>query len=484
MAKAKKIKKMRDDGILFCGENAEDVTGSCTFIRYAGRQILLECGLHQSSSESYLDAYNINTRKFPFEPNELDYVFVAHAHIDHCGLLPRLVKEGFKGKIILNNATAKVAEALIKNSSYILAEEARIMSKRYGREYEPVYDMGDVERMLDFFYVYDDYDKIYVLDDRTKFQWLTNSHCVGACQLQLILNNGINTKKILYTSDIGAIKSNNSYVNQLEIPDYFNDVVIMESTYGNSNRIVKKTRDFDVEHLRVAIDTVVERGGTLLLPAFSFARTQELLTVLYRLFGQDKSFDTPIIVDSMLSCEICEIYNLILDEESYKRWRKVYSWDNVRYIVDKVESKACIADKRPKIVISSSGFCTNGRVVGYLEKYLRDTNSMIVFSGFTGNDPSYLSYRIKNGASNKTININKKPIPNKADVITMTTFSSHANYNDLIEYGSSMRCENLVLVHGDTEAKENLRRGLKDALSKKDKTFKVINSYLGMTVSL
>lgn len=455
-----------------CGENANDVTGSCTLVRFGGKQILLECGLYQDNS--YLESYKINSKKFPFDPEEIDYVFVNHIHIDHCGLLPRLVKEGFHGPIIMTKASAVIAKHLLLNCAFILQDEARVISKRYNRDYQPIYTEDDVYATLPLIKIYDDYDVVKVLDDVISFQWLKNSHCVGAAQLQLILNDGLKKKKILYSSDIGALHTKNHYVEDTEIPNFFNDVHIMESTYGLNTRISKKTREFDIEHLRVAIETVLERKGTIVLPAFSFARTQELLTVLYEIFGDNENFTTEIVVDSMLSCDICDSYGSILDGEYLELWNEVYHWKNVSYIKEKADSQACVTDTTPKICISSSGFCTNGRILSYLDKYLRDINSMIIFSGFTGNDDSYLSYRIKNGKSHKTININKKPVPNRADCISLTTFSSHANFNDLIEYGSNLNTNKLILCHGSTEAKNCLKEHLKDAISKNDKSYKVV----------
>ena len=475
-------KKLKEDGILFCGNNATDVTGSMTLIKFGDKQILLECGLYQDNS--YLESYKVNSEKFKFDPTEISYVFVGHCHIDHIGLLPRLVKEGFNGKIILTYATSVMAKYLLLNCAFIVADEARVLSKRYGREYEPLYSEDDVWDTIKLFQVYDKYDTLYQLDDVITFQWLKNSHCVGAAQLQLILNNGIKRKKILYTSDIGALETKNHYVEDTEIPQFFNDIYIMESTYGLNTRTSKKTREFDIEHLRVAINTVLERQGTLVLPAFSFSRSQELLTTLYLLFGNDESFDTPIVVDSMLTCDICDAYGSVLSDDHYELWNKVYNWKNVKYIREKTDSQACVLDNTPKIVISSSGFCTNGRILSYLTQYLKDINSMICFSGFVGNDDSYLSYRIKNGKTHKTININKKPVPNRADCITMSTFSSHADFNDLIKYGGNLNTNLLVLVHGSIEAKNCLKEHLKEEISKNDKTYKVKCSEKGMIIPL
>ena len=477
-------KKLKGDGIFFTGKASDEVTGSQYLIKFGGRQILLECGLHQSSSNSYLDSYKINADRFRFKPAEIDYVFVAHAHIDHSGLLPRLVKEGFKGRIIATGKTASVIKPLLLNSCYILNDEAKVLSKRYKREYSPIYEEKDVYEALDIIYEYDEYRHIYKLDDVVSFQWLPNAHCVGAAQLQLILTADGKKKKILYTSDIGALHTKNHYVEDTEIPSGYNDVVLMESTYGNARRSVTKTREQDTNHLISAINTVLERGGSVILPCFSFSRTQEMLTTLYSIYGKDEKFRTPVIVDSKLSCDISDLYSGILEDSDRELWESVKRWGNVRFISEKADSQACVADNGAKIILSASGFCTNGRVVNYLKKYIADRKSMVIFSGYTGDNPSYLSYRIKNYREHKYISINKERVANLADCITLSSFSSHAGHEDLVEYGSSLNCGKLILVHGEAESKKCLAEKLKDAISKKDKTYRVLCAFRGMVVHL
>lgn len=166
----------------------------------------------------------------------------------------------------------------------------------------------------------------------------------------------------------------------------------MESTYGNSKRESKKSRNFDVQHLKVAINTVLERKGSVIMPCFSFSRTQELLSTLYDIYGNDEDFDTQIVVDSKLSCDISKLYSSVLDGDNLEVWQSVYNWENVKFISEKDDSQCSLADSTPKIIISSSGFCTNGRVINYLKKYIKDRNSMIIFSGYTGlNDSLYSS---------------------------------------------------------------------------------------------
>lgn len=477
-------KKLKDNGIFFTGKSSDDVTGSQFLVKFGRSQVLIECGLYQSRSNDYLDSYKVNSEKFKFKPSEIDYVFVPHTHIDHIGLIPRLVKEGFSGSIITTEKTARAMKLLLLNSCAIIQDESRVLSRRYKRSYRPLYSEDDVYRALSLIRTHDDYGKIYELNENVSFQWFHNSHCVGAAQLQLILRDSDNTKKILYTSDLGALKSKNHYVTDTEIPSIHNDIAIMESTYGDSKRVSRKTRAFDIKHLETAIETTLKRGGTVVLPCFSFSRTQEILTTLYEIFGAREDFRAPIFVDSILSCGICELYSEILDGDDLEIWNRVREWKNVRYITDKTESKQCVANSVPKIIISSSGFCTNGRVVSYLKRYLRDKNSMIIFSGYTGDNPSYLSYRIKNYREHKTIKINKELIPNRADCITLATFSSHADYYDLVRFGSSLSTNKLVLVHGSDEARKCLLDNLPVEISKNDRTYKVISAHKGMIVKL
>lgn len=475
-------KKLKSNGIFFTGKSSEDVTGSQYLVKFGHTQILLECGLFQSND--YLESYKANSMKFQFKPAEIDYVFLNHIHIDHSGCIGRLVREGFRGKIITTKITAELLKPMLLNSCAILKEEARILSRRFKRDYQPLYDEGDVFTALSLVEAYDEYNTIFELNDNVSFQWLRNSHCLGATQLQLILRDGDDTKRVLYTSDMGALNSKNHYITNTEMPTMYNDCVLMESTYGEQKRQTKKKRSYDIKLLESAVNTVIERKGTVLLPCFSFSRTQEILTTLYEIFGAQDDFCTPIFIDSKLSCDISRMYSELLSGDDYDLWQKVSSWKNVHFIEEKDDSNLIVANHMPKIIISSSGFCTNGRIVAYLKKYIRDPNSMVIFSGYTGDNPSYLSYRIKNYRDNKFIKINGEMVPNRADCINLTTFSSHANFNDLVKYGSSLKTNKLILVHGSKEAKKCLAENLRNAISKNDKTYRVIESFKGMMVRL
>lgn len=480
MARSKK----NQDYISFLGESSNQVTGSMYLVKFGNHKLLLECGLYQSSKNDYLDAYKVNSRKFDFDPAEIEFVFVCHAHVDHCGLLPRLVKEGFRGQIITTEETAQILKPLLLNSSYILKSEAYVMSQRFAREYKPIYEDSDVYAAINLVKPFEEYNHLFRLNDEISFQWLENSHCLGAAQLQLVMTDRLKTRKILYTSDIGSLNSCNHFVRDTYVPDFFNDVVIMESTYGSKARGKRKKRKYDNEHLKVAIQTTLERNGSVVLPAFSFSRTQELLMTLYDLFGNDPNFSTEIVVDSMLSVDLCRVYSNILKDDELLEWRKVLEWKNLNLIKKKEASVSNLGKNCSQIVISSSGFCTNGRIIDYLQKHLRDENSMIVFSGYVGDNPSYLAYRIKNAENQKFITLNHQKVKNKASCIAMSSYSSHADHNDLVKYAQMLRTNRIVLVHGEPEAKKELKNAIESAISTNNSTAQVVVSNRKMKIQI
>ena len=437
-----------------------------------------------------LKSYKANNKKFPFKANEIDYLFVPHIHIDHIGLIPRLVADGFKGKIIMTRESSFISKALLKNSAYILESDAKYLSDKYKKTYEPIFKSQDVEQTYEYVYEYSDYNLIYNLDNIVSFQWLENSHCVGAAQLQLILNdtNGDRNKKkrILYTSDLGGLNNKNHYVKNTKMPTFFNDVVIMEATYGNKDKVVSTvSRKKDNLKLKNAIDSTLSNGGNVIMPCFSFARTQEILTNLYDLYSEDSSFNYSVVIDSQLSCEICDIYKKILANEDLDKWKAVLKWDNVSLVSEKTTSDLVLADNRPKIIISSSGFCLAGRILKYLQKYLSDKNSMVIFSGFIGDDESYFSYRIKNSDKFKTLSVGSiKDIPNNIKCTCLSSYSGHASRKDLIKFGGNLNTEKLILVHGSEKSKLDLAEDLKAEVSKNNKSYKVLCSTKDMVVHL
>jgi len=465
----------------FIGEASDDVTGSCVLIETDNKKILLECGLYQDNT--ILESYKINSRKFDFKAKEIDYLFLNHAHADHTCLTPKLIKNGFEGKIILTHITAKLIKFLLPDSANIIGKDARYLSKKSGKIVEPLYGEEDVENTFDLMYEYE-CGEIHKLDEEISFRFLHNSHIIGATQLELFIKDeNSRVTKILYTSDLGSMKLKKSFVEDTEFCTKAN-LVITESTYGNAKKnVTKKDREKDIEKIRTVVEQVcIENKGRILIPSFSLDRSQYMLKVLYDLFGKDDKFNIPIIIDSPLTNKITNVYKEVLDGENKKLIEDITSWKNVKFITETDESKACVVDKKPKIVISSSGMLTSGRSVNYLRDFLPNSKDMVIFIGFSSQNT--LASKIKNNKEQRTITIDKVKYPNICGVIDLRSFSSHIQKNELIDYMKNINTEKIVLVHGNKSAKLELKKDLEEELDKMCSTTKVICCHKGMIVKI
>jgi len=467
--------------IHFCGKNSDSVTGSMIYIQSFNKKILLECGLFQSNNIK--EDYKINSKKFMFKADELDYVFINHSHADHSCLVPRLVKEGFDGKIITTTPTAKILEVMFYDSAHILESDAIRLSKMNGIPFNPIYTNSDVEKTLDIMYEYE-YGEIHKLDEFISFKFLHNCHIFGATQLELYIKDELGVQKtILYTSDLGNMSFKNYYTEDTEYCKKAN-IAICEATYGNSERSInKKDRELDLQKIKSAIDTVcLFRGGRLLIPSFSLHRTPTIMSIIYDLFHNDDMFDIPVIVDSPLSNKLLEVYGDTLSGEDKGEFDKMMSWKNFKFVTDYTDSKVWQLDKKPKVVISSSGNLLAGRSICYTKEFLPHTDDMILFIGFS--PMNSLATKIKQGKTQKTITIEGKPYKNRCDIMDLKSFSSHIQQNEMIDYYSSIDCESIYLVHGEMDSKLELKLLLEKELSKKNKTTRVIATNKDMVCNL
>jgi metallo-beta-lactamase family protein len=459
-----KNKKVR---ITFVGENSSSVTGSCTLIEYKDKKILLECGLFQSNNQK--TDYQVNTKKFKFKPKDIDYIFVGHTHIDHIGLIPRLYKEGCHAEIICTHKTVEFMPTLLKDSAYIMERDSMILSKGKNIEIEPIYDDENVNKSMHFVRGHD-FDKLYELDENISFKFIPAGHIVGSAQLVLYIkeDNG-RIHKILYTSDLGNIKLNKPFVEEFE-KETKSNIVIGECTYGGSDRVTsKKDREKDIEKIKsVVLDTCLDKKGRVLIPSFALDRTQFMLKILYDLFGEDENFDIPIIIDSPLACKMTDIYKYVLDGENKELIKKITSWENVKFVSDADASKLSVADETPKIIISSSGMMTAGRVIHYTKSILEDGKSTILFCGFSAENS--LAYKIKNNKLKKPISIDGKKYKNKCSIVDLKSFSSHMQREDLLNYYKQINCQAIYLVHGEMNGKIEFANQLKQELSDENKS--------------
>lgn len=456
--------------VSFVGANSEDVTGSCTHIQMADEQILLECGLHQSCG-SLLNTYKINNEKFKFKPKDISKIFVCHMHIDHIGAIPKLYAQGCTAQIIAPKGSYEMAKILLEDCAYIINKDAESLQKRTGKFFSPIYLKEDVGECLKYWTEYDIGDMVE-LSDTVSFRYQNSSHILNSAQLELWLKQNNNTKKILYSSDIGSRTLKQYYVNDFT-PVIKSNLHIVECTYcGSKQDISMKDREKDLEKIKTIVEnTCIENKGKVLFPVFANARMQTILTHLYDLFGNDESFNIPILLDSPMGIKFCNLYSKLLDGEQLEKWNKVYAWANVKTIEEYETSKYYQDLKEGQIILSASGMITAGRSVAWLAKLLPSAKNHIVIVGFAPEDS--LAGKIKSGKQ-KTITIDRKAIPNRCGITSLKTFSSHAQKSDLLKYYSELQTEKVALVHGDMKDKIVFAKELQDEVSKKNNAYKVI----------
>lgn len=467
------------------GSSAKDVTGSCLYVKWRGHHILIECGMYQSND--ILQAYNINKDMFAHVPmGKIEAIIICHFHGDHQNLLPLCWKLGFCGKVFMTQETYNISKDMMLNSASIVESDAKYLSKKFHRNYSPLYDKWDVATVFDYVVPIQEYNTDITINENMSFKFHHNTHCIGASSISLTLTDDTKVKRVFYSSDLGAINCQNHFVSNYDFGEYekYYDVAFIESTYGDGKRDNKRKRSKDLAILDTIIKETTDKGGKVIIPSFAAVRTQEIMYSLYSLYHNDDNFKTQIIVDSPLAKAVCADYLKSLYGAELAIWKSVLQWDRIKFINSKEQSQKAIYSEEPVIVIGSSGFCTNGRIVEWLKNYLNDENSSLVFVGYVGGDDSYLAYKIKNADSGKKIYVNGKWVDNNISVHALQTFSSHANCKDLVEIGSNLNCGKIVLHHGSDTAKQNLKEELEGAYYEKSKSTKVVIANQGMYIRL
>ena len=466
--------------ISFVGPAADDVTGSCIWIKTPNRQILLECGLHQSC-RSTLENYKINTSHFEFKPKEIDYLFVMHNHADHLCLSPRLYAKGCKAQMIMPRGSKRIAEILLKDSANIMYSDAEELSGKFKRDYSPIYTEEDVDVCLKHYTEYP-IGEIIALDEYVKFRFIPSGHILNSAQIELWVTCGNLTKKVVYTSDLGNIHIKKYYTTTFE-PASKCDVLIAETTYARESKIANmKTRAKDLEKLESAIrQTCVEDKARVLLPVFANDRCQNMLTYLYDIFGNDDTFDIPILIDSPMAKRCCDAYCEALEGDDAIKWKEVLAWENIHFVEDHLESREWRDMNCPVVVLASSGMLVKGRSVGWVYDMLPKAKDRIIFCGFSAEGS--IGAIIKEGKQ-KSITVSGKRRANRCQVTNLLSFTSHMQRDSLLKYYGSVQCEKIILVHGEMQGKIDFTKDLQKEISKNDNTSKVVVAQKGYTLSL
>lgn len=469
------IGKKKDKVTVRCvGMSSIEVTGSSYLVECpTGEKILLDCGIYQSSKP--FEDYKINKNKFNFKPKDLSAVIISHANADHFALLPKLVHDGADCNIYIAKENIDFMKPMLEDSAKIMERDAQSFGRRYKKSYSPIYTIDDVKDTLPLFRGCTKYENHYITEN-VWFRLLDAGHIFGSCQIELYIKlpSGV-IKKIVYSGDLGNTMFEQPFVNKF-IPILKCSLFIGETTYNTPERSVKKEqRQKDLDIIKtVILQTCIDQNGIVLIPTFALQRTETMLYTLWKLFGEDKSFNIPIVVDSPLAVKLLDCYQQNLDGIWLDEFNKMMQWKNIRIIRTVEESMMNVTDTSPKVVLSSSGMLQQGRSVVYLKKILPRNNCSILTCGYMAQGS--LGWKIKNNSAQRTINIDKKPYPNRCNIFNLDTFSSHMQYESLLNYYTNLAnngCEVIWLVHGDKK-KNQFKEALESKIRKIFKTTKIV----------
>lgn len=442
---------------------AQEVTGSKHLITTAkGKKILLDCGLYQGRRR---DAEKKNAH-FGFNPREIDYLIVSHAHIDHTGLIPKLVKEGFSGPIYCTAATMDLCKIMLPDSAHIQESDIRYENKireRDGKKLlEPLYDAEDAERALELMVAVPFYTD-FELCDEVNLYYTENGHLLGSAATNLTVKDNGNLIKVCFTGDIG--RQTNSI---LKLPQKFPqaDYIISESTYGDR---LHNDEEYSLEEIiRIITETCLERKGKVIIPAFSIGRTQEIIYGLDYLSSKLQLPNIPVYIDSPLSAKGTAIFKNHLElfngefQEFLKRDLSPFDFPNLHLVQSVEESKALNDLNEPCIIISASGMMEAGRIKHHVFNNIEDEKNTILMVGYC--EPSTLGGRIAAGATEVKIFGEIKQV--NAHVEYIRSFSGHGDYKEMIKFldcQDKAMVKNIFLVHGDLDAQQAFSVHLKTA---------------------
>ena len=429
---------------------AQTVTGSMHLLQVNGKKILLDCGLYQGRRK---EAYEIN-KNFPFDPSGIDIMLLSHAHIDHSGNIPNLVKNGFKGHIYTTSATVDLCQVMLRDSAYLQERDVKFVNKKRVKQnkvpFEPLYSEEDAEKAMQNF-IGIQYDKTLEIAPGVNAIFRDAGHILGSAGIVLEIRENGKFSRLGFSGDIGrpdmpVIRDPNILQNL--------DILIMESTYGN--RLHPITPEVE-EEVAVVINKTIQRGGKIIIPAFAVGRTQLLVYVLHKLFDQNRIPQFPIFVDSPLAVNTTEVFRMhpeCFDRETYRvfisNYEDPFGFNRLTYIRDVEKSKELNNFKNPCMIISASGMAEGGRILHHLANNIENPNNLILFVGYAAQET--LARKIMDGADEVNILGNSYKVKSKIE--KMDYFSAHADQKGLLDYlkfSPPEKLKNIFIVHGEEE---------------------------------
>ncbi|MEW6196506.1 MAG: MBL fold metallo-hydrolase [Bacteroidota bacterium] len=435
------------------------VTGSMHLIKTNSTTFLLDCGIYQGKRK---EAFEINRNFDHFDPKEIDFVILSHAHIDHAGNIPSLVKKGFKGKIFSTEATRDLCSIMLQDSAHIQEKDVEYVNKKRKRNsqnlFEPLYTQQDALTSLNNFAGLD-YRKEYEISPGIKLQFFDAGHILGSAITHLTIKENGKETCIGFSGDLGR-----PHLPILKDPEQIPgvDYFICESTYGGREH--DNPQNSEATLIRV-LKSAIEKRSKIIVPAFSVGRTQEIVIALHKIFEGNKTERIPVFVDSPLAVNVTDIFRShpeCFDSETIRFIQKhedPFGFSKLKYITEVEDSKKLNEMEGPLMIISSSGMCEAGRILHHLANGIENPNNIILMVGYAAEHT--LGRKIIDGE--KVVKILGDEFNLNASVIVMNSLSAHADASELLDYCNGFdknRLQNIFLVHGELEQQEIFKDSL------------------------
>jgi len=427
----------------------QNVTGSCHLFESHGKKLLIDCGLYQGGK----DMDEENAGPFGFDPKSIDFLLLTHAHLDHCGRIPLLVKQGFAGEIITTSASFELARLVLLDAAHLQEDEARYKEKKASRQgrtkttIDPLFNTLDVLNCFSFFTRTANYNETLSICEGIQATFIDAGHILGSASIILAIEQKEQQRKILFSGDLGY--SDRAIIKDPTPPPHV-DYVVMETTYGDR---LHKHLEPTLKEFYAAVNTTIKKGGNIIIPSFALERAQELLYYIREGIenGQLPAY-LPVFLDSPMAISATEIFQRhseCFDKETCKTLmsgKDPFMFPGVNFTRETADSMALNNISGGAVIIAGSGMCTGGRIKHHLKHGLWNRNNTIIFVGFAAYGT--LARRIVDGDAQ--VKIMGEEIPVKASVLTIGGFSAHADQSELLAWHNKTgNPKTTFLVHGD-----------------------------------